>query len=111
MVMMGVSVMVVVLVVMVMLVLVCVVGMMCGYFDEFSVGLVLVYVFSMLWSEGLVVDVMWVRGVGDYKKVKKEVNVLVLVVSDGLGVLYVYMSVFEMLSGEVGGVWEVFFYD
>ena len=87
------------------------VGTMCGYFDEFSAGLAPAYAFSTPWSEGLVADATWVRGVGDYKKAKKEANAPVLAVSDGPGVSHAYMSALETLSGEVGGAREVFLYD
>ena len=86
-------------------------GTMCGYFDEFGDGLAPAYAFSTPWSEGLVAGKTWVRGVGDYKKAKKEKKAPVLAISDGPGVSHAYMSAVETLSGEVGGAREIFLYD
>jgi proline iminopeptidase len=90
-------------------------SLFCGYFDEYSNGLVPQYAFNTPWNEGYVDGAdgakTFVRGVGDYKKAKKEANAPVFVIANGPGISHEYLSGVETLSGEVGGAREVFEYD
>lgn len=87
-------------------------GPLCGYFDEFSAGIVPKYAYDTPWNEGYVNGgVTWLRGVGDYKKAKSAKKLPVLAISNGPGIAHGYMSALETLSGEAGGAREVFLYD
>jgi len=85
---------------------------MCGYFDEYSNGLVPSYAYTTPWNEGGVNDgTTFVRGVGDYKRSKKAGRAPVLAICNGPGISHEYFSALETLSGEVDGEREVFLYD
>lgn len=86
-------------------------GPLCGYFDEFSAGVVPKYAYDTPWNEGVVSGATFVRGVGDYKKAKKAKKAPVLAIANGPGIAHGYMSALETLSGEAGGAREVFLYD